>query len=154
MNMQERKQKYKGKFTPQNPKKYMGDSANIIYRSMWERRCMKYFDNNPGVIQWSSEEIAIPYYDTLTKRVRRYFPDFLIKVKTAEGQLKTHLIEVKPSKDLRPPVSIQGKKRSTVLYEAKTYQMNRDKFASARKWCNDRNIIFDIWTEKHLQVRN
>ena len=31
--------------------------------------------------------------------------------------------------------------------------MNRDKFASARKWCNDRGIIFDIWTEKHLQQR-
>ena len=92
-------------------------------------------------------------FDTLSKKVRRYFPDFLIKVKTAEGDLKTHLIEVKPSKDLRPPVSIQGKKRSTVLYEMKTYQMNRDKFASARKWCNDRGIIFDIWTEKHLQQR-
>ena len=31
--------------------------------------------------------------------------------------------------------------------------MNRDKFASARKWCNDRGIIFDIWTEKHLQQK-
>ena len=114
---------------------------------------MKYFDNNPGILQWASEEIAIPYYDTLSKKVRRYFPDFIIKIKTAEGEFKTHLIEVKPSKDLRPPVSTQGKKRSTVLYEAKTYQMNRDKFASARKWCDDRNITFDIWTEKHLQQR-
>jgi len=153
MNMSERSQKYKGKYKPQNPKKYMGDSDNIIYRSMWERRCMKYFDNNPGILQWASEEIAIPYYDTLSKKVRRYFPDFLIKIKTAEGEFKTHLIEVKPSKDLRPPVSTQGKKRSTVLYEMKTYQMNRDKFASARKWCDDRNITFDIWTEKHLQQR-
>ena len=67
MNMSERTQKYKGKFIPTNPKKYIGDSNNIIYRSMWERRCMKYFDNNPGVLQWSSEEIAIPYYDTLSK---------------------------------------------------------------------------------------
>ena len=114
---------------------------------------MKYFDNNPGILQWASEEIAIPYYDTLSKKVRRYFPDFLFKVKTAEGDLKTHLIEVKPSKDLRPPVSVQGKKRSTVLYEMKTYQMNRDKFASARRWCNQRGITFDIWTEKHLQQR-
>ena len=120
---------------------------------MWERRCMKYFDVNPSIIGWASEEVVIPYYDSMTKRVRRYFPDFLIKIKTAEGEFKTHLIEVKPSKDLRPPVSTQGKKRSTVLYEAKTYQMNRDKFASARKWCDDRNIIFDIWTEKHLRQK-
>ena len=114
---------------------------------------MKYFDINPGVLKWSSEEIAIPYYDTLTKKVRRYFPDFLIKVKDKEGEEKTHLIEVKPSKDLRPPTSTQGKKKSTVLYEMKTYQMNRDKFASARKWCDERGVQFDIWTEKHLHQR-
>ena len=24
---------------------------------MWERKCMKYFDNNPSVIKWSSEEL-------------------------------------------------------------------------------------------------
>ncbi len=143
---------YKGRFTPTNPNKYMGDVDNIIYRSGWERRAMKYFDVNPGVLQWASEEVAIPYYDTLTKKVRRYFPDFLIKVKTKDGKLKTHLIEVKPTKDLRPPVGGKAR-RSTVLYEMKTYQMNRDKFASARKWCDDRTIIFDIWTEKHLQQK-
>ena len=96
--MQERSQKYKGKYKPQNPKKYMGDSDNIIYRSMWERRCMKYFDNNPGILQWASEEIAIPYYDTLSKKVRRYFPDFLIKVKNKDGEEKAHLIEVAPQR--------------------------------------------------------
>ena len=42
--MNERSQKYKGKFTPQNPGKYIGETSNIVYRSMWERRCMKYFD--------------------------------------------------------------------------------------------------------------
>ena len=151
--MSTRSQKYKGKFTPDNPSKYMGDVDNIVYRSGWERRAMKYFDVNPGVLQWASEEVIIPYYDTATKKVRRYFPDFLIKVKDKNGQTKTHLIEVKPSKDLRPPVGGKGKKKSTVLYEMKTYQMNRDKFASARKRCDDRNIIFDIWTEKHLQQR-
>jgi len=151
--MRERTQKYKGKFTPENPKKYAGDCDNIIYRSMWERRCMKYFDKTPSVLLWSSEELAIPYYDSTTKKQRRYFPDFLIKVKTADGSIKTHLIEVKPTKDMRPPTGGKGKKKSTVLYEMKTYLMNRDKFASARKWCDDRNISFDIWTEKHLQQK-
>jgi hypothetical protein len=35
----------------------------------------------------------------------------------------------------------------------KAYQMNRDKFASARKWCDKRNIAFDIWTEKQLRQK-
>ena len=144
---------YSGKFKPKNYKKYRGDPTKIFYRSLWERRFMVYCDNNEKIIEWGSEEVIIPYYDTATKKVRRYFPDFLIKVKDKNGQTKTHLIEVKPSKDLRPPVGGKGKKKSTVLYEMKTYQMNRDKFASARKWCDDRNIIFDIWTEKHLQQR-
>ena len=114
---------------------------------------MKYFDTNPSVLGWASEEISIPYYDTATKKVRRYFPDFLIKVKDKNGKVKTHLIEVKPTKDLRPPVGGKGKKRSTVLYEAQTYQMHRDKFASARNWCAERNITFGVWTEKHLRQK-
>ena len=114
---------------------------------------MKYFDKTPSVLLWSSEELAIPYYDTASKKQRRYFPDFLIKVKTSDGSIKTHVIEVKPTKDMRPPTGGKGKKKSTVLYEMKTYLMNRDKFASARKWCDDRNISFDIWTEKHLQQK-
>ena len=114
---------------------------------------MKYFDVNPSVLQWSSEEVVIPYYDSMSKKVRKYFPDFLIKVKTENGEDKTHLIEVKPSKDLRPPVGGRGKKKSTLLYEMKTYQMNQDKFASARKWCDKRGITFDVWTEKHLKQK-
>jgi len=153
MIMKDRPIKYKGKYTPEHPVKYMGNSSNIVYRSMWERRCMKYFDVNPSVLQWSSEEVVIPYYDSMSKKVRRYFPDFLIKVKTATGESTTHLIEVKPSKDLRPPVGGRGKKKSTVLYEMKAYRMNRDKFASARKWCDERGIIFDVWTEKHLKQK-
>ena len=151
--MRDRPIKYKGKYTPENPSKYMGNVNNIVYRSMWERRCMKYFDGNASILKWSSEELAIPYYDTATKTIRRYYPDFLIKVKTTNGEEKTHLVEVKPSKELHPPVRTQGKRKSTVLWEMKAYQMNRDKFASARKWCDKRNIAFDIWTEKHLKQK-
>ena len=84
--MRERSQKYKGKFTPDNPAKYMGDVENIIYRSGGREGAMKYFDVNPGVLQWASEEVVIPYYDSVSKKVRRYFPDFLIKVKNCEGK--------------------------------------------------------------------
>ena len=111
--MSERTQKYKGKYRPHNPQKYIGDPSNIIYRSMWERKCMKYFDNNPSVIKWSSEELAIPYYDSLSKRVRNYYPDLRIVIKNKDGIPMSHLFEVKPSKDLKPPLSVQGKKKST-----------------------------------------
>jgi hypothetical protein len=66
------------------------------------------------------------------------------------GEKKTHLIEVKPSKHLKPPVITKGKRKSTILQEAQAYYMNRDKFAAAEKWCANKDIKFSIWTEKEL----
>ena len=80
--MSERTQKYKGKYKPHNPQKYIGDPSNIIYRSMWERKCMKYFDNNPSVIKWSSEELAIPYYDSLGKKYETIILIFSLRLRT------------------------------------------------------------------------
>ena len=67
---------YKGKFKPHNPFKYVGDPTNIIYRSLWELRFMRYLDSHPNVTQWASEEITIPYFSPVDKKIHRYFPDF------------------------------------------------------------------------------
>jgi|TARA_B110000444_G_scaffold241318_1_gene257588 hypothetical protein len=150
MNMMKKHKTYKGKYSPKFPKKYKGNYNNIIYRSLWERKCMVYFDTNSSILAWSSEELAIPYFDTISKQRRRYYPDFLITVKDNTGKEKVHLIEVKPSKDLKPPVITKGKRKSTILYEAQAYYMNRDKFAAAEKWCAKKDIKFSIWTEKEL----
>ena len=80
MNSMKKHKTYKGKYTPKFPKKYKGNYKNIVYRSLWERKCMVYFDTNPKIISWSSEEIIIPYFDSVTKTRRRYYPDFLITV--------------------------------------------------------------------------
>lgn len=148
--MMKKHKTYKGKYRPKFPKKYKGNYNNIIYRSLWERKCMVYFDNNPSILSWSSEELVIPYFDTITKQRRRYYPDFLITVMNNAGEKKTHLIEVKPSKHLKPPVITKGKRKSTILQEAQAYYMNRDKFAAAEKWCANKDIKFSIWTEKEL----
>jgi len=75
---------YKGRFSPKNPKKYKGDPTNIIYRSGWERRVMVYVDDNPAIIEWSSEEIAIPYLCPTDDRWHRYYPDFVVKACKAD----------------------------------------------------------------------
>ena len=51
----------KGYFKPKNYSKYKGDPTKIIYRSSWEKMFMGYLDNNPSVVEWSSEEFFIPY---------------------------------------------------------------------------------------------
>lgn len=142
---------YKGRFSPKNPKKYRGDVKNIVFRSMWERRFMKYCDSNPSVVQWSSEEVIIPYLSPIDKKVHRYFPDFLVKVRTPEDKIKTILIEVKPKKETRPPKKRKnGKKSFQYLEEVKTWGINDAKWKAAREYCADRQWEFRILTEDHL----
>ncbi len=51
---------YKGRYKPENTKKYLGNFNNIIYRSLWERKFMHYCDVNENILEWASEEIHIP----------------------------------------------------------------------------------------------
>ena len=79
---------YKGKYYPSFPRKYKGDPTNIVYRSLWERKFMVYCDKNQNILEWASEEIAIPYRSPIDNRVHRYFPDFYMKVKETNGKIK------------------------------------------------------------------
>ena len=94
---------YKGKFKPKNPNKYFGDPTKIVYRSLWERKCMVTFDENPNVISWASEELCIPYLSPVDGKVHRYFPDFLVELINKDGDVETLLIEVKPKKQTDLP---------------------------------------------------
>jgi hypothetical protein len=143
---------YKGKFKPKFPRKYKGDPTNIIYRSLWERHCMVYFDQNPNILKWCSEEVIIPYKSPIDGRWHRYFPDFLIQVKTKEGNIDTILIEVKPFKETKEPTK---RKRITknYLYEVQTFGINSAKWKAAEEFCADRKWQFMILTEKELGIK-
>lgn len=139
----------KGKYKPKNPDKYLGDPTNIIYRSSWERQCMVYFDNNPNILQWGSEEIIVPYRSPIDNRIHRYFTDFVIRAKQADGKIQTTLIEVKPKKQTQPP-KIQSRKTKRYLNEVTTYLVNEAKWKAAVEFCKDRNWKFQIITENEL----
>ena len=104
---------YKGKYKPSYPKKYKGDPTNIIYRSLWERKFMVYCDNNVNVLEWHSEELAIPYRSPIDNKVHRYFPDFFIKYKDVNGRLRSSLIEIKPIRQCSPPPKPKDKQKNT-----------------------------------------
>ena len=116
---------YKGIFKPSNPKKYKGDRYNIIYRSLWERKFMKYCDNTDNILEWSSEEFFIPYKDPTVKKVRRYFPDFFIKYKDKNGTIRRSVIEVKPMRETIEPKVTKGKSKKTMLTEQINYVRNQ-----------------------------
>jgi hypothetical protein len=141
---------YKGKFTPQNPKKYNGNPDNIIYRSSWELRCMKWFDDNPNIIWWSSEELAIPYYSPVDKRMHRYFPDFIIKVKRKDDTIMTYVVEVKPEAQTKKPT--QKRKTKNFLRESIAYVVNQMKWKAADEFCHAHGWQFKIVTEKDLGI--
>ena len=142
---------YKGKYKPSYPKKYKGDPTNIIYRSLWERKFMVYCDKNENVLEWSSEEIALPYKSPLDNRIHRYFPDFYIKVKEG-NKIQKYLIEIKPKKQVREP-KIQTKKTRSYIYEVTEYAKNQAKWKSAQEFCEDRQWKFKIITEDELGIR-
>ena len=142
---------YRGKNYPSFPRKYKGDPTNIIYRSLWERKFMVYCDKNAKILEWGSEEIALPYISPHDSRVHRYFPDFYIKVQENTGKIKRYLIEVKPLKQTTKP---KKPKRQTKGYirEAFEYARNQAKWKAAREYCADRMWEFKVITEKELDI--
>jgi hypothetical protein len=137
---------YSGKYKVKNFKKYKGDYTNVVYRSMWEKWCFKWCDENSEVKSWSSEETVIPYFYDVDKKYHRYFVDLKITFKSG----KTVLIEIKPDKETKPPVN-PGKKTKKYINEGLTYIKNINKWKAAQQFAKDRNWEFVIWTENTLE---
>lgn len=143
---------YKGKFRPNNPDKYKGDPANIVYRSRWELMVMQKLDSHPDVLEWGSEEIIIPYRSPIDGRVHRYFPDFYMKKRGIDGKVESVLIEVKPFAQTRPPI-VQDKPTRRYINEVATWGVNSAKWKMAEEYCRDRGWKFIIMTEKELGLK-
>jgi hypothetical protein len=106
---------------------------------------MAYFDKNPDIVWWASEEFHIPYVSPIDGKRHRYFPDFIVK--TSNGDIV--VFEVKPAAQSKPP---EKKSRVTKKYlnEVKTWGINQAKWKAAAEFCADRNWKFQVITEQHL----
>ena len=140
-----------GRYKVHNKAKYVADLQEVIYRSSWELKYMKYLDRHPSVLEWASENVIIPYYNQIEKKTRRYFVDFYAKVQNAEGEIKKYIIEVKPLSQCKPP---KKRKRISIKYknDLKRFIMNQAKWKAARKWAEKRGMEFIILTEKELDI--
>lgn len=140
----------KGFFVPKNKEKYVGRVDQIVWRSTWELKLMNILDDNPKIIYWSSEELVIPYYDPVRCLKRRYFPDFLVKIKTSTGEVKTVILEVKPDYQTnlrqRPPKRLSRK----FLSEAKDVATNHAKWKAATEFAKEQGWEFMVVTEKNF----
>lgn len=138
-----------GRFRPKNPEKYKGDPKNIIYRSSWEFKLLKDMDENPNVLEYSSEELIIPYISPKDMKTHRYFPDMFMKVKTLDGEIKNYLLEVKPKIQTKPPEK-KKKITKTFINESITFAVNQAKWKAAQEFCKKHGWIFRIVTEDDL----
>ena len=136
---------YKGLYKATNPKKYVGNTKQIVYRSLLERRFMRYCDLNPDILFWASEELPVRYYNPLSKKFHRYFPDFVVKTVNNDK----YMIEIKPSRQVKKP---KTPKRKTKAYmrESFEYIKNQAKWEAAEMYCQDHGMKFKIITEKDL----
>ena len=128
-----------GKYAVKNPEKYMGKRIPT-YRSSWEFAFMNFCDNNPAVLNWTSESVKIPYFNPVSGKQTVYVPDFLVVYIDANQKQHTELVEVKPSTE-------------TTMESARNYRdklmvaINMAKWAAADNWCRANNIRFRVITE-------
>ena len=144
---------YKGRYFPTNPKKYKGNPNQIIYRSLWERKVMVYCDKNPKVIEWGSEEVIVPYISPWDGKLHRYFPDFYMKVRQADGSTKKFIVEVKPKAQTKEPIKNPKRKTRKWFGEVKNWGINQAKWKSAQEYCKDQGMEFKIFTEDHINPK-
>lgn len=140
---------YKGRYRVVNTKKYTGNPDNVIYRSFWEFKFMKYCDNSPHVLEWGSEEIVIPYLSPVDGKMHRYFVDFYMKVQESSGRIQRYLIEIKPAKFTQPPQTAR-RKTQQYIQEVFTWGINQAKWRAATNFCENQGWKFEILTEKEL----
>lgn len=129
-----------GRFEMKNPDKYVGKKTPLA-RSSWEFVFMRMLDENPGVINWASESIQIPYQDPLTGRYTIYVPDFFMVYADKTGKKHAEVIEVKPaSQTFREQV---GKSK----YNQEQYVKNLAKWEAAQVWCKQQGLVFRVVNE-------
>ena len=143
---------YKGKYKVRAPYKYKGNPTKVVYRSSWELKFMNYCDTNINILEWGSEEMYVWYRSPVDNKPHRYFPDFYIKARESNGQIKKYIIEVKPQRQTKPPAKPKRQTRG-YLREAYEYAKNQAKWKAANEWCLDRGFEFKILTEKELGIK-
>jgi len=110
------------------------------YRSSWEFAFMNFCDNNPAVLNWTSESVKVPYFNPVTGKQTIYVPDFIVVYVDANQKQHTELVEIKPS-------------TQTTMEGARSYQdklsvaINMAKWAAADNWARANNMRFRVITE-------
>lgn len=144
--MARRKRASKTEFVPKHPEKYIG-TFPIISRSSWELFFMQKMDTNDNVIRWASESIVIPYLSPKDNKTHKYYPDFIIEIRTSDGSIIKQVIEIKPMNQCLPGTS---KKPDVLARQNLVYLINQAKWEATKRMCEQNDFTFVVLTEQDL----
>ena len=131
-----------GYYTLKNTRKYVGVKAPR-YRSGWEFSFMRFCDEHPNIIAWSSEPVKIPYRNPFTGKYTMYVPDFIMVYQNKSGKKIGELVEIKP-------------KAQTLIEKAKDkndkarIMVNRAKWQAAGEWAKRKGLRFRVVNEDSI----
>ena len=140
-----------GYYVPTYKSKYVGQ-GKPFYRSSYEKRVFYWCDHNKNIIEWNVESIAIPYRYEVDKRVHRYYPDVIAKMRTNRG-IVNYIIEVKPYRQTFEPDKPKNKskkRQDRFIYETLRWIKNKNKWNATEQYCKKNGFEFKIITEKDL----
>jgi hypothetical protein len=135
-------------FVPNNIEKYSGN-VPIVMRSKMERKFAMWCDESSNVLMWSSETLKVPYYNPIKKRKANYYPDFIVKFRTNDGD-KIYIIELKPESQTTKP---KYSKRKSLLNEQMVYLVNTAKWRAAKEFCENYGYNFMVVTNESVNKR-
>jgi len=104
------------------------NNITYYYRSSYELKAYKLLEDNKDVIKYSTNFPIIPYFDFEGKS-RYYIPDIYVEFKNGIKKV----IEVKPESMIN-------------------YGENPCKIQSAKRYCNENGLEFEVWVEKQLGI--
>lgn len=134
-----------GLFYPKNKVKLVSTKIPLKYKSTWELYFMNFLDQNDSFVKWGYECFKIPYYNPVKRKTMYYYPDFFVCYRDKNNNLNFEMIEIKPlSESILESAKTTNQKIQAVI--------NKQKWDSAKAWCEKRNIKFRVLTEKDMFI--
>lgn len=102
-------------------------NEKIYYRSLFELNAILFLEKTNNIISYTYEPYRLSYKNN-SGNVRTYVVDFIVTYDTG----KQIIVEIKPN----------------CFTNVDRYAINKHKFDAARKYAEENNMTFEVWTEK------
>jgi len=141
----------------ENPHKLIGTynaKMGVMFRSGLELKFIQLLDLSPRCIRWTyeSDELIIPYYNPVKKKMCSYYPDFYIEMLGNSNRLLKYIIEVKSQKDTEKPDREKYKTKKAYLYQLANSAVVEAKRMASLEYCKNKNMVYV--TEEYFKKSN